>query len=128
MPPRIWADGSPTETLAELASALVETQLTRLEPWLRIPALDGNPVISDLFNEWSIWVALGYADLPYDLILTNQLIASTEYYHCSAHTIIRGGISVGGTNFSRSGVYQALRLVEHLSIHEQCRTYPVATW
>ena len=96
------------DSLNDFAESLVDTQLARLDQWLHHPALDTRPVIdAQPFNEWSLWVALGYADLPYDVILTNQLVASVEYYHCSAHTIIRGGISVGGTNYSRSGLYQA---------------------
>lgn len=100
-------ENAPTKSLHDFANALMDTQLWRLQQWLRIPAIDGKPVINDLYNEWSMWVALGYADLPYDLILTNQLLASTEYYHCSPHTIIRGGISVGGTSYNRAGVHQA---------------------
>ena len=99
---------SSADSLAEFAASLVETQLSRLEPWLHITALDEEPVVdTQPFNEWSMWVALGYAEVPYDVILTNQLLASTEYHHCSAHTIVRGGISVGGTSFSRAGRYGA---------------------
>lgn len=101
-------EGLSSGSLDGFAASLVETQLSRLAPWLRISALDEQPVIDARpFNEWSMWVALGYAELPYDIILTNQLLASTEYHHCSAHTIIRGGISVGGTSFSRTGLYCA---------------------
>ena len=118
-------EDAPIDSLGDFATALVDTQLARLEQWLHITGLDARPVIdTQAFNEWSLWVALGYANLPYDVVLTNQLVASTEYRHCSAHTIIRGGISVGGTNYSRSGLYQAYVFISTYPFTSNAGTLP----
>ena len=119
------AQAPASTSLESFAESLVDTQLIRIEQWLKIFANDGHAVIDNQpFNEWQMWVALGYTNLPYDVILTNQLVASTEYHHCSAHTIIRGGISVGGTNYSRSGPYQGFVFLSTYPFTSNAGTLP----
>jgi hypothetical protein len=43
------------------------------------------------------WAFIGKLSLPYDIVITNQLIASAEYVGSSVHTAIRGGITNGIT-------------------------------
>ncbi|MCP4752060.1 MAG: hypothetical protein GY866_14285 [Proteobacteria bacterium] len=75
------------ESIENLASVLVETLLTRIGRWREISGTDGRPIINDSpYNEWVMWDFLGYGDLPYDIVLTNQLIASVEYYGQSVHS------------------------------------------
>ncbi len=96
------------QTPEALAEALTQTLLARLRPWTTVPAADGRPVIDDLpYNEWLVWNAVGYGDLSYELVLTNQLIASAEYYTDSVATALRGGITIGTTAYSRSSPYGA---------------------
>lgn len=90
----------------QLSVALVETLLKRLEYWLTEKAGDGQPVIDDKpYNEWVWWDSLGYGDMPYDIVITNQLVASAEMYDMSVHSSIRGGITAGTTTFSKQARY-----------------------
>jgi hypothetical protein len=95
------------------ARALLVTQHTLLQAWGRALAPDGRPVIGgDRYNEYSFWNVLGSIELPYEVIITNQLIASAERTENSVHSAIRGGVSNGITTQSRGGRY---RLVSILS-------------
>ncbi len=88
------------------AEALTETMLTRLAYWRGVPANDGQPIIDDSpFNEWVFWDSLGYATLPWDAVVTNQLVASAEYYGVDVHSALRGGMTVGTTSYSRDARY-----------------------
>lgn len=90
----------------QLSVALVDTLLKRLEYWLTEKADDDQPVIDDKpYNEWVWWDSLGYGDLPYDIVITNQLVASAEMYDMSVHSSIRGGITAGTTTFSKQARY-----------------------
>ncbi len=90
------------ESYEELGRALVEVQLERIRHWQTIPALDKNPVIDGSpYNEYSIWNLLGYGELPYELVITNQILASVEAVDPSVHTSIRGGYNNGITTYSR---------------------------
>ena len=86
--------------------AVYETLVSRLKSLHRIVAKDGNPVIdkSD-YNKWAVWVAAGYAHKPYDVVLTNQLIASATYGNVEIHSAIRGALPVGTAAYSSSGRY-----------------------
>lgn len=104
-PPR---DDSPDA----LADALVDTLLARLRFWYRHKAADGRPVLDDgPYHQWVWWDSLGYGDLPYDVVITNQLVASAERYDMDVHSSLRGGISAGTTSFSRRGRYGAYLFV-----------------
>ncbi len=97
----------PTSTTDKgYAEALTDTLLRRLRVWRVLPANDKRAVIDDsLFNEWTLWDTLAHGALPYDIVLTNQLVASAEYYGMDVHSALRGGISVGTTSFSRDGPF-----------------------
>ena len=96
-PPR----GATAEGYAE---ALTDTLLRRLRVWRVLPANDKRSIIDEtVFNEWTFWDTLAHGALPYDIVLTNQLVASAEYYGMDVHSALRGGISVGTTSYSRDG-------------------------
>lgn len=87
-------------------AALARLQLAGLEHWRVVPALDGSPAIdASPYNEFMLWLALGYGDLPYDLLLTNQLIASIEDVYPAVHSAIRGGYTNGVTTYSKNSSY-----------------------
>ncbi|TAJ78182.1 MAG: hypothetical protein EPO42_08515 [Gallionellaceae bacterium] len=92
--------------LREFSGLLANVMMERLEQWRHIPARDGAPVLdTSPYNEWIDWDTLGYGELPYDLVITNQLIASAEYVDVDVHSAIRGGLTVGTTTYSRSSPY-----------------------
>lgn len=87
---------------------LAQVMLERLEYWHTLKAADGAPVLdASPYNEWVYWDALGYGDLPYDLVISNQLIASAEYVDVDVHSAIRGGLTVGTTSYSRNSKYSS---------------------
>jgi hypothetical protein len=103
---RFAADASGSQPdgqdLERLARALAARQLEGLARWRALPARDGRPVIGDEpYHEWAAWSALGYGPLPYDVVITNQLIASAELGGNSIHSMLRGGVSIGTTFFGR---------------------------
>jgi len=103
--PFLPADAHPKDLMA-FSDLLSDVMLQRLEQWRHINALDGTPVLdASPYNEWVYWDTLGYGNLPYDLVLTNQLIASAEYYGVDIHSAIRGGVTVGTTSYSRTSKY-----------------------
>lgn len=88
------------------AEAVFKTLRARLRNLHRIVAADGNPVIDDSdYNVWTSWVGVGYSGVPYDIILTNQLIASATYGNVEIHSAIRGALPVGTAAYSESGRY-----------------------
>ena len=90
------------EDFISLSYALVDTLLARLDYWVSQKAGDGNPVVDDKpYHQWVWWDSLGYDALPYDIILTNQLVASAEYYGMDVHSSLRGGITAGTTTYSK---------------------------
>ncbi len=94
------------DDIKQLSVSLVETLLKRLKYWRTQKAEDGQPIIDDKpYNEWVWWDSLGYGDLPYDIIITNQLVASAEIYDMSVHSSIRGGITAGTTTYSKQARY-----------------------
>lgn len=94
------------QNMEEFSGLLANVMLERLEQWRHIRAADGAPVLdASPYNEWVYWDTLGYGDLPYDLVITNQLIASAEYYGVDIHSAIRGGVTVGTTAYSRTSKY-----------------------
>ncbi|PPR23989.1 MAG: hypothetical protein CFH39_00283 [Alphaproteobacteria bacterium MarineAlpha10_Bin2] len=109
----IYAFAAPHLTSAPLSAtaegfavALTETLLNRLNVWRIIPANDRRAVIDDtVYNEWTFWDTLAHGALPYDIAITNQLVASAEYYGMDVHSALRGGITVGTTSYSRDGPF-----------------------
>ena len=92
--------------LLSFSELLSKVMLERLQGWLSVKAADGAPVLNaSPYNEITYWDILGYGDLPYELVLTNQLFASAEYEGVDIHTAIRGGITVGLTTYSRNSKF-----------------------
>lgn len=92
----------------QLAKALVDTLLIRLQYWQDQKAKDGQPVIDDKpYNEWVWWDSIGYGSMPYDVVITNQIVASAEVYDMSVHSSIRGGITAGTTTYSEQAQFNA---------------------
>jgi hypothetical protein len=90
----------------ELGAAAARLHLARLKRWQMVAALDGMPAINDaIYNEYAYWDVCGHGELPFELILTNQIIASAELSSTSIHTAIRGGYTSGVTVESRSSRY-----------------------
>jgi hypothetical protein len=98
---------APRSMSAEgFAEALTETLLSRLNVWRILPANDRQAVIGDsVYNEWTFGDTLAHGALPYDIVITNQLVASAEYYGMDVHSALRGGITVGTTSYSRDGPF-----------------------
>ena len=94
--------GPMVATYEDLGRKVAALQLERVQQWAQRKALDGGPAIDGQpFNEFPMWLALGFGDLPYELVLTNQLIAGVEYGFPAVHTAIRGGYSNGVTSYGR---------------------------
>nr|WP_295772156.1 hypothetical protein [Rhodoferax sp.] len=95
-----------TASMDEFASAIADLQLQRLGQWRDLKAGDGGTVIDgNPYNEFTLWLALGYSDLPYELVLTNQVIASMEFNYPSVHSAIRGGYTNGITTHNKQSRY-----------------------
>ena len=87
------------ETFGARMAAL---QLERIELSRTRKAPDGGPAIDqEPFNEFLMWLALGYGEVPFELVLTNQVIASVEYGWLAVHAAVRGGYSNGITTYNR---------------------------
>ena len=100
------------DDLYQLSDALMETLLARLRYWREQTASDGEPVLNGSpYNEWVWWDSIGYGEMPYDVVLTNQLVASAETYAMDVHSCLRGGISAGTTSYSRSARLKAYSFV-----------------
>lgn len=116
-----------------LSYALVDTLISRLKYWKKQKADDGEPVLdSKGYNEWVWWESMGYGNLPYEVVITNQLVASAEYYGMDVHSSIRGGLTAGTTSYSRDAllstyayimVYPMLNDTDLLSTLRQDKTY-----
>lgn len=95
-----------SQDLEGLSSALTDTLLTRLKYWYELKADDGQAVLNGKpYNEWVWWDSIGYGNMPYDVVITNQLVASAELYDMDVHSSIRGGITGGTTSFSGDSTY-----------------------
>lgn len=116
-----------------LSYALVDTLVTRLSYWNTQKARDGKPVLdSNVYHQWVWWDSLGYSDLSYDVLITNQLVASAEYYGMDVHSSIRGGITAGTTSYNKNTassayvyvmLYPMLNDSDMLTILRQDETY-----
>jgi len=94
-------------TYEGFAEAVTATLVARLEQIKSQKLADGDNLIDGSFgNEVVFWAYIGRYSFPYDVVITNQLIASAEYVGSSVHTAIRGGITNGittGNPFSQYG-------------------------
>jgi hypothetical protein len=101
----------PEASYEALGAALAKLQLERVRHWQSLPALDGGPAIDDSpYNEYSMWDLAGYGDIPFELVITNQIIASVEDIDPSVHTSIRGGYNNGVTTYSRNSRFRTYSL------------------
>jgi hypothetical protein len=97
------------DTFEAFGAAAARVELERSQKWRNLKALDGGPLIdASGYNEFAMWIALGYVDLPYDLVLTNQPIDSVEYGWPAISAVVRGGYSNGVTTYNRSGRFLAM--------------------
>ena len=94
------------------AEAVTATLVTRLDQIKSQKLPDGSSLI-DLSpnNEVVFWAFIGRLSFPYDVVITNQLIASAEYVGSSVHTAIRGGITNGMTTRNPSSRYGTTAIV-----------------
>ncbi|MCK4910286.1 MAG: hypothetical protein KAR83_01525, partial [Thermodesulfovibrionales bacterium] len=83
-----------------LVLTLTDTIFSRVKEYQRF--LGDNP-----YNEWLYWQALGYTDLGYDLLITNQPIISVETIDTDIHHALRGGITVGSASFNKASEFRA---------------------
>ncbi len=101
-----------TSDFQGLARALAETHIARLGRLAREPAAEGKLLITEEpYNEYVYWASLREADFPYDVVITNQLLASAEYLESQLHTSLRGGISNGITSECRTCAYGTYSLL-----------------
>jgi len=104
-------------TYQGFAEAVTATLVARLEQLKSQKLPDGSDLIDrSPNNEVLFWVFIGKLSFPYDVVITNQLIASAEYVGSSVHTAIRGGITNGITTSNPSSRYGMTAIVS---------TYPV---
>lgn len=97
------ADLSSFDTIGTAAAQL---HLRRLQRWLAVPAFDGAPAINSApYNEFGFWDVCGRGVLPFEMIVTNQLIASAELTNTAIHTALRGGYTNGIASANRSSKY-----------------------
>jgi hypothetical protein len=96
----------PTDQ-ATLAQALVDTQLARYAAWQAIQGGDGQPLLEgSIYNEYYAWVfAPRTTPWAFEVVITNQLLASVEYSDNSLHSALRGGVSNGLTMQSPGSRY-----------------------
>jgi hypothetical protein len=81
---------------------VAKLQLDRIAQWTQQKASDGKSVMDDHpFHQYTVWNMLGYGEMPFELVITNQIIASVEYVQPSIHSAIRGGYTNGITSFNR---------------------------
>ncbi len=79
-----------------LSDALMQTHLSRLRQFAMQRVPDGGLLIDQQpYNEYAYWGSPDLIRAPYEVVITNQLIASAEYYDPEVHSAIRGGISNG---------------------------------
>ena len=121
-------DTAPVDNLLELADELVKTLLHRVIYWYQQNAQDGDPVLNDTpYSQWVWWDSMGYSDMPYDVVITNQLVASIENYGMAVHSSLRGGITGGTMTYSKSSPYKgyvfisAFQLLNDLPMLEKLR-------
>ncbi len=110
-------------SLQELTERLVNTLVTRMQHWYAYKAEDGEPVLDDTpYNQWVWWDSMGYGDLPFDVVITNQLVVSIEDYDMDVHSSLRGGITAGTMTYSKTSPYHGYIFV---SVFQLLNDYPL---
>jgi hypothetical protein len=107
--------------LTTLAEALVDTQLARFTGWLTLKGADGRGLIDDtLHNEYLAWrFAPLTASWTFEVVITNQLLASIEYQNNSIHSALRGGVANGMTTESYYAHYGSVSIVSLFPMQNQ---------
>lgn len=109
--PYLLAKPRPRD-LAGLASAVAWTHISRLRRLREVVAQDGQRAIrEEPYNEYVYWAVAGHYPLGFEVVITNQLLASAEYLNPDLHSSIRGGITNGVTSACpdcRYGAYSLL--------------------
>jgi len=96
-------DKNEINNVNDFTAELAKTITQRYQFWSKQLAEDGKPVLdASLYNQWIYWDSLGYGALPYEVIITNQLVASIEENGMPVHTCLRGGITGGNMTFNKS--------------------------
>jgi hypothetical protein len=102
---------------AELAVAFAEKWLAGLRRWHDLTAEDGESVIDETgFHQNVLWEHLGYTELPADLVITNQVVASAEFFGFDPFVALRGGMRTSFFGFSRSGRFGTYAMVSTFSM------------
>ena len=100
--------GADAPDLWTFMTVLLAHEKHRQEPWLRRELHDGKPIMhSDGFHEWDRWAVVGYGELDYDIVITNQLIVGSSRQGSSVHSAIRGSVAVGSTFYNLMGASDA---------------------
>lgn len=101
-----------TQDLRGLAGAVAQTHLIRLDRLKGVVTVRGQRAITDEpFNEVAYWFSAGFRPIGFDVVITNQLLASAEYVGAQLHSSLRGGITNGLTSECvdcRYGTYAVL--------------------
>ena len=104
--PHLVSAAVPTDA-ASLAAALIDTQLVRFSQWRALLGRDAQPLLDgSLYNEYLAWALAPRGQAwPFEVVITNQLLASVEYKNNSLHSALRGGVSNGLTCESPASRY-----------------------
>ncbi|TXT25539.1 MAG: hypothetical protein FD131_4554, partial [Rhodocyclaceae bacterium] len=98
---RPYLEAPVQNTYEALGAALAKLQLRRVEQWKSVKALDGGPAMdASPYNEFVMWTYSVLGSRPFELVITNQIIASVEYVAPAAHAALRGGYSNGVTTYN----------------------------
>ena len=104
--------GATTMEIEKLAQAIAENWVQGLRRWHALTAAaDGEPAINDLHHQLALWDFLGYGELPFEIVITNQLVASAQLYQIDPRAAIFGGMVMGHTGFSRASPFGAKSMV-----------------
>ena len=104
--------GATTMEIEKLAQAIAENWVQGLRRWHALTAAaDGEPAINDLHHQLALWDFLGYGELPFEIVITNQLVASAQLYQIDPRATILGGMVTGHTGFSRASPFGAKSMV-----------------
>lgn len=92
-----------SKTKEELAEGVARCHVSKYKELRAITLEDGQPLLTgapyEQFLNWE-WMSRNQKD--YDIVVTNQLIASIETYSPAIHSSLRGGVSTGVTYKSRT--------------------------
>ncbi|MBT4711702.1 MAG: hypothetical protein HOB82_09300 [Alphaproteobacteria bacterium] len=100
--------GVTTMEIERLAEAIAENWMQGRLRWQDLTAQDGERVIDDIGHQLAVWDFAGYGEFPFEIVITNLLVASVQLYKLDPRIMLRGGVVIGTTGFSRSGQFGAI--------------------